>query len=216
MIRLHKNPLPDHVAKKISDRTDRYLKLLKDGAAVPDTLESAYRDSEIKELLRAETADKCAYCESKVTHVDYGDVEHIIPKSVRPDLRFAYENLTFACGICNTKKSDYHSDTCPLLNPFVDDPNEHLIAVGPMVLRMANSDRGMVTEKRLDLNRAKLLERRKERIEGIAALIDQVARTQSDEIRSVLLEQIKDECSDEREFAFVIRSYVATALPRSA
>jgi 5-methylcytosine-specific restriction endonuclease McrA len=216
MIRLRKHSIPKAVAQKIEERTQRYLKLLEDGSAVPDALAAAYRDPDIKSLLKAETADKCAYCESKVPHVDYGDVEHIVPKSVRPDLRFAYENLTFACGICNTKKGEYHSDECPLLNPFVDDPSEHLIAAGPMVLRTPTSDRGMVTEKRLDLNRAGLIERRKERIEGVAALIDQIARTRSQAIRDVLLAQVDNECRDEREFAFVIRAYVAAVLALSA
>lgn len=216
MIRLRKNAIPREVAGKIIERAKRYLNLLENGGTVPEALASAYRDPEIKALLKAETADKCAYCESKVPHVDYGDVEHIVPKSVRPDLRFAYENLTFACSVCNTKKGEYHSDECPLLNPFVDDPSDHLLAAGPMVLRAPGSDRGMVTEKRLELNRASLIERRKERIEGIAALIDQLARTKSNAIRDVLLAQIEDECRDEREYAFVVRAYVEAALPRSA
>lgn len=212
MIRLHKRALPDELANKIRERTDRYLQLVNAGATVPDALASAYRDSAIKSLLKAETADKCAYCESKVPHVDYGDVEHLVPKSVRPELRFAYENLTFACGVCNTKKGEYHSEECPLLNPYVDEPADHLAAAGPMVLRTPNSDRGMVTEKRLDLNRSNLIERRKERIEGVAALIDQIARTRNTEIRDVLLAQVTDECKDDREYAFVVRAYVRAAL----
>ena len=35
-----------------------------------------------------ETHGKCAYCESKIKHIDYGDIEHILPKNknARPDL----------------------------------------------------------------------------------------------------------------------------------
>jgi 5-methylcytosine-specific restriction endonuclease McrA len=215
MIRLQKRAISAELVSKIQDRTETYLRLIREGALVPDSLASAYRDPSVKALLKAETADKCAYCESKVPHVDYGDVEHIIPKSVRPELRFDYGNLTFACAVCNTKKSDYYDPECPLVNPFAAEPSEHFFAAGPMVLRAPNSDRGLVTERRLDLNRGALIERRKERIEGVAAMVDQIARTNNAAIRSVLLAQVEEECRDEREYAFVVRAYVEQALPRS-
>lgn len=212
MIKLRKRSIPAELAKKIEKRTETYLRLVSEGLLVPDSLASAYRAPAVKTLLKAETSDKCAYCESKVPHVDYGDVEHIIPKSVRPALRFSYENLTYTCSVCNTKKSDYHDTECPLLNPFVDEPSEHFMAAGPMVLRLPHSDRGLVTERRLGLNRSKLIERRKERIEGVAALIDQIARTSNPIIREVLRAEVEEECKTEREYAFVVRAYVAAAL----
>ncbi|WP_159605004.1 HNH endonuclease [Hydrogenophaga sp. PBL-H3] len=162
----------------------------------------------MKALLRAETSDKCAYCESKVPHVDYGDVEHILPKSVKPELRYDYSNLTYACGICNNKKGEYYDAAMPLLDPYRDQPDEHLIAMGPMVFRSPASDRGLLTQKRLDLNRPSLVEQRAERLEAIATLMDQIARTTNDAIKQVLVEQVERECESDKEYAFVVRSYV--------
>lgn len=208
MISLSRANISDELRAKIQARTDRFMALLAAGDEIPPSLEAAYRDPEVKAILRQETADKCAYCESKVTHTDYGDVEHIIPKTVRPNLRFVIENLTFACGKCNTNKGSYFDPDIPLLNPYVDDPSEHLIAMGPMVLRKSTSDRALVTEKKLKLNRPELVERRIERIEAIANLADQAARTSNASIRQVLLNQLRLECRNESEFSFTVRAFV--------
>lgn len=208
MIPLQKLSITRELEAAIEARTKRFLELKAAGEEVPKALEAAYKLPEIKALLKKETGDKCAYCECKISHVDYGDVEHIIPKSIKPELRFRYENLTFACGICNTKKSDFYSEKMPLLNPYVDSMENHLIAVGPMVLRVPTSDRGLLTQKKLDLNRTALVERRQERLESIATLVDQMVRTDDSSIRDVLVEEIRRECESDKEFAFVVRTYV--------
>lgn len=209
MIKLNRLALPDSIAAKISERSARYFELVAAGEEVPEALSSAYKAPEIKKLLRQETGDKCAYCESKVPHVDYGDVEHILPKSVFPNLRYSYSNLTYACGVCNTKKGNFFNADTPLLNPYEDQPDEHLCALGPMVLRVSTSDRGLVTEKKLDLNRSELVERRQERLEAAATLVDQIVRTNNPAIRAVLRDQIVQECESDKEYAFVVRAYVA-------
>lgn len=208
MIKLQKSVPSQDMAAKIAERTTNFLQLSGQGAPIPDTLASSYKDADVKALLRAETADKCAYCESKIPHVDYGDVEHILPKAIHPELRYAYSNLTYACGVCNTKKGQYFDVNTPLVNPYLDDPEEHLVAAGPMVVRRPTSDRGLVTEKRLALNRMALIERRTERLEAVATLLDQIARTENIAIRLVLTEQIRQECGDDKEYSFVVRSYV--------
>lgn len=210
MIKLNKLALSNAISEKIQARIERYSALLDAGESIPESLASAYKDPEIKELLRCETADKCAYCESKVPHIDYGDVEHLLPKSVFPALRYNYENLTYACGVCNTKKGNFFSADTPLLNPYEDFPEEHLMPAGPMVLRSPTSDRGLITQKRLDLNRSELVERRHERLEAIASIVDQVARTKNPTIRTVLLDQLAQECEADKEYCFVVRAYVAS------
>jgi hypothetical protein len=35
----------------------------------------------VKKALRKAQHDKCAFCESKIAHVAYGDVEHFRPKA---------------------------------------------------------------------------------------------------------------------------------------
>jgi len=214
MIKLTKLNLPPDLEVRIAERTQRYQDLVASGEPVPDSLAYAYKSAEVKALLRTETADKCAYCESKIPHVDYGDVEHLLPKSIFPQLRYTYGNLTYACGVCNTKKGDFYSPETPLLNPYEDNPSEHLIPIGPMVMRSPTSDRGLLTEKKLALNRSELVERRMERLEAVATLLDQIARTANPIIRSVLVEQVEKECRDDQEYALVVRAFVANSLER--
>ncbi len=207
MIKLHKLPLPGAVAEAIADRAARYAALREAGAEIPLALASAYKSPEIKELLKEETSEKCAYCESKILHIDFGDVEHIKPKETFHELRYSYDNLTLACGVCNNKKRNFYNEETPLLNPYIDEPKDHLMAVGPMVLRMPGSDRGLITQKTLDLNRPSLVERRTERLEAIATMADQLANTKSTAIRAVLLCAIREECSAENEYSFVVSEY---------
>jgi hypothetical protein len=71
---------------------------------------SVYGDAGVKSALRIAQHDKCGFCESKVTHVAFGDVEHFRPKAAfraaqdddltRPGyywLAYEWTNLLFAC-----------------------------------------------------------------------------------------------------------------------
>ena len=50
-----------------------------------------------KEQLKAETHDKCAYCEAPTKVVAHGDVEHYRPKSEYWWLAYCYDNYLFSC-----------------------------------------------------------------------------------------------------------------------
>ena len=75
----------------------------------------------MKNSLRKAQHDKCAFCESKVTHIAYGDVEHFRPKAgyrQRPEdpleqpgyywLAYEWTNLLFCCQICNQRHKRNH------------------------------------------------------------------------------------------------------------
>ena len=77
---------------------------------------SLYAAKSVKNALLKEQHDKCCFCESKVSHVAYGDVEHYRPKAGyrqnasdslrRPGyywLAYEWSNLLFCCQICNQK-----------------------------------------------------------------------------------------------------------------
>jgi uncharacterized protein (TIGR02646 family) len=77
-------------------------------------------------LIRAQHG-KCAFCESKVTHIAYGDVEHYRPKKGyrqqpgdplgRPGyywLAYEWSNLLFACQLCNQR---HKRNLFPLSDP---------------------------------------------------------------------------------------------------
>jgi len=92
-------------------------------------------------------------------------------------LEFSWENLGYVCTRCNNAKSDKWSNVTPFVDPFDEDPDEHLAAVGEWIFQRGGSERGEYTVRELELNRAELIERRRERIKAICELLDKAART---------------------------------------
>ena len=80
-----------------------------------------YGQKSVKDALQKAQHDKCAFCESKITHIAYGDVEHFRPKAgyrqepkdplVRPGyywLAYEWSNLLFCCQLCNQRFKGNH------------------------------------------------------------------------------------------------------------
>jgi hypothetical protein len=149
------------------------------------------------------------YCESRVSQVYYGDVEHIKPKSQFPELEFDWGNLGYVCAICNGAKSNVWSNETPFIDPFSEDPSETLAAVGVMVFHRQGSERGEFTQSIIKLNRPGLLERRKERIDTLRFLHDKAMRTQNAELRELALRELERELGDQGEYAMVCRAAIA-------
>ncbi|MBM7331138.1 HNH endonuclease [Agrobacterium sp. S2] len=155
--------------------TTTIVSKLASGETLTDAEKTRYRNTEIKATLIQETSGKCAYCESKLLHIHHGDVEHIVPKSLRPELTVEWNNLTLACEICNQRKSNLDPSAEHIIDPYVTEPDEHLIFVGALVFSKGTVA-GTNTRVILDLNRAELSERRKERLEGLMAIAEQILR----------------------------------------
>lgn len=75
-----------------------------------------------KETLRAETHNKCAYCEAPTKVVAHGDVEHYRPKSKYWWLAYCYDNYVYACQDCNQIRKGAHFPVqgSPLAAPDID------------------------------------------------------------------------------------------------
>lgn len=86
-----------------------------------------YGHKTVKQALKDAQYDKCCFCESKVTHIAYGDVEHFRPKAAvrqktkdplgRPGyywLAYEWSNLLFSCQLCNQR---YKENLFPLKHP---------------------------------------------------------------------------------------------------
>ena len=87
-----------------------------------------YGDKTVKEALIKAQHDKCFLCESKISHIAYGDVEHFRPKGGTFQtadekemkvpgyywLAYDWKNLFFACQICNQRNK---KNLFPLENP---------------------------------------------------------------------------------------------------
>src|SRR4030095_4175702 len=95
---------------------------------------------------------RCAYCESDITHIDHGDVEHFRPKGeVTEDLShpgyywLAYNenNFLLSCAKCNQSGAklnhfpimgkramgpgdDLKGEECLIINPYEDDSDKEL------------------------------------------------------------------------------------------
>lgn len=209
-IKLNKLAEPAILTANKKAWTDQYLECLQQNQKTPEALESRYRSASIKEALCEETHKKCAYCESKIKHISYGDVEHILPKSKVPSLVFEWSNLTLSCTICNqTSKHDYYEPNAPLINPYIDDPEEHLIACGPMIWHKLGSSMGKLTELILKLNRSELVEQRVERLKRVMDLADAWEQAQGP-LKEALKEQLFEEAASDKEYSFIVKGLLST------
>jgi len=104
-----------------------------------------YKHPTNKYALISASHGKCMYCESKVTHVYYGDVEHIQPKAIFPHLEFVWENLGFVCAKCNGIKQDKYDTKIPFINPYTEEPSAHLLALGTLIRQKRGSEKGEIT-----------------------------------------------------------------------
>lgn len=175
MIKLEKLPEPQVLVMNGEQWTATIVAKLAAGEDLTSTEKTRYRHADIKATLVQETFGKCAYCESKLLHIHHGDVEHVVPKSLRPELTVEWDNLTLACEICNQKKSNLDPNAEHIIDPYVTDPTDHLIFVGPLVFSKGTVP-GSSTRSILDLNRGDLSERRRERLQALMAIVEQILR----------------------------------------
>ena len=86
-----------------------------------------YAHEDVKKALIRAHHDKCCYCESKITHISYSDIEHFRPKKGfqqrrsdelgRPGyywLAYDWSNLFLSCEVCNRR---HKASLFPLANP---------------------------------------------------------------------------------------------------
>jgi len=165
-----------------------------------------YKDLENKEALRKSTAGKCMYCESKIEHISYAHVEHIKPKKKFPELEFVWDNLGFSCQVCNTNKWEKYDETTPFINPYSEKPENYIVFMDFYVYSIGSSERSEYTINELQLNRAGLVERRKERYDKIKFLINAADHTSNDYLRNQIINELKTESNKDKEYSAMIKS----------
>lgn len=198
MIRVARHPKPRILAKKADEWRNALLTARTD--TMRSRAEKKYRHKDIKDALVRMFFKKCAYCESKITHVDFGHIDHYRPKrgvNGRPDLTFEWTNLLLACGICNgtEHKSDHFPEANeggPFVNPCDDDPESHFDFYFDPIAKLASvygkTLRGETTEQMLGLNRTDLREYRSVSIRRLLAL---AKFADSDPVAANLLDEAK-------------------------
>jgi uncharacterized protein (TIGR02646 family) len=208
MIKIDRRPKPRILEKKAEQWRDQLLA----ATTEPERcrLQAKYRHKEVKQTLVEMFHGKCAYCESKITHIDYGHIEHYRPKAGprgRPDLTFEWTNLLLACGICNggEHKSDRFPEADedgPIVNPCEDDPVNHFTFCFDSAVKLASvyglTPRGMLTERLLGINRPELRSHRSTRIRHLVAL---AKFAESDDDAAALLDSAKQSDAEYAAFA---------------
>jgi len=152
-----------------------------------------------KELIEAQH-DKCCFCESKISHISYGDVEHFRPKGgVRQTpngplgkpgyywLAYEWSNLFLSCQLCNQR---FKRNLFPLKNPrdraishnndinaekpmFIspaENPRRHIFFRKEIAYAIDDNPRGKATIEELGLNRDELNDMRKKHFEILHTL----------------------------------------------
>ncbi|WP_421413169.1 HNH endonuclease [Agrobacterium tumefaciens] len=190
-----------------------WLQVLEDkiaaGEKPTESEKGRYRHVEIKERLKEETHGKCAYCESHLLHITYGDVEHITPKSPHLHETFRWENLTLACDVCNTNKGT----VAGIFDPYINEPAEAFSFLGPMIVPRAGNHAAVLTEKQLKLNRGALVERRLDKLRVISDQLLVLANAPTEELRAVIRQDLEEnETGADKEYSAFVRSFLDVML----
>jgi len=202
MIKLIKGPVPHILQIKGPEWAGVVRDKLAANEPLTNTEKSRYSHQDIKAAIVAETFGKCAYCESKIRHVAYGDIEHITAKNNDPELWFSWKNLTLACDICNTNKGTKSG----IVDPYGQDPEERIIFFGHAALPIPGDEDAALTIRFLDLNRDELVSKRQERIEYLCKFLSTIAQTANPELKEILRADFELELEDSKEYVALSRS----------
>lgn len=118
MIKLDRESKPDYLSdEKVIELTDSFK----------STKSPVWNNDNIKTPLLKSSHGKCAYCECPLTsESNYMEVEHFEDKKHNPDKVVIWENLLPSCKKCNGSKSTHNVIVEPIINPYIDDPKDHL------------------------------------------------------------------------------------------
>ncbi len=143
MIRIEK-PAGPQILTGAENRGPKETQKLKDqfdsGETDFEFKSNIYGAKSVKNSLIEAQHEKCCFCESKFTHISYGDVEHFRPKGgwvqeegtplQKPGyywLAYDWENLFASCQICNQRFKKNHfplADPDKRANSHLDDLSE--------------------------------------------------------------------------------------------
>lgn len=119
MIKLIRAPKPAYLTpEKVDELTTRFK---------ADKSKTVWKHEEIGTSLLESSSYKCAYCECKLQISDsYMQIEHFKDKDTYEDEVVEWENLLPSCQRCNRKKWTLDVLKFPIVNPYEDDPKDHL------------------------------------------------------------------------------------------
>ena len=163
---------------------------------------SIYAHAQVKSSLIAAQDGKCCFCEAKIEHISYGDVEHYRPKGGwvqdqeglnQPGyywLAYDWDNLFLSCQICNQRHkknffplfdnakralshgADIGEESPVFIKPDQEDPEKFIEFKEEIPFAVNGDQRGQQTIDKLGLDREKLNERRREKLSLIRAVYE--------------------------------------------
>jgi uncharacterized protein (TIGR02646 family) len=161
MIQIRKPDVAPEILRERGAALTEELCARVDAGERPSFDREIYGAAEVKESLRAAQHDKCCFCESKLGHAQFGDVEHFRPKasaqqsSIDPPLTgyywlaYAWTNLYLSCAICNQR---HKRCLFPLANPERRVSSHHrsadLSAEQPLFIDPGSEDPAVFIEYR--------------------------------------------------------------------
>jgi uncharacterized protein (TIGR02646 family) len=190
----HTVPVPAILASKGVAEMEMICKAFELGKTEFEFDNAIYGHADVKSSLKTAQDGKCCFCESKIEHISYGDVEHYRPKAGwiqdkeelnRPGyywLAYDWDNLLLSCQICNqrykknffplldnTKRAFSHKvnieEELPVfIKPDKDDPQKYIEFKEEIPFPVNTDQRGQQTIEKLGLDRETLNERRREKL----------------------------------------------------
>lgn len=151
MIFIQRTKEPEILANKGKTERDALCAAYEQGERKFDFKSGVYGHETVKAALINMQHDKCCFCESKLTHISYGDVEHYRPKGGYKQndseplqalgyywLAYDWNNLLLSCTLCNQQ---YKKNLFPLLdkdkrarNHHDDISEEHPLLINPSIV----------------------------------------------------------------------------------
>lgn len=161
-----------------------------------------YGHLEVKDKLSHLQNNKCCFCESKIGHISYGDIEHFRPKAGwvqdnepinKPGyywLAYDWDNLLLCCQKCNQRfkknyfpiKNSFQRATSNLsdlaaeqplfIHPVNEDPAYFISFNDEIPVGVDSDGRGSETIEKLGIDRELLNEQRRKTLNMIRTLCD--------------------------------------------
>ena len=231
------SPIPDILRKKGVFETDIYKSEFDKGVIDFKFKPEIYGHNQVKENLRELQDQKCCFCESKISHISYGDVEHYRPKGGwvqnnepinKPGyywLAYDWDNLLLSCQVCNQRyKKNYFPLSTPanralnhrgnilyedpqFIHPVIDQPEDHIEFNEEIPKPKDTSLKGQITIEKLGLDRELLNEQRRQKFNSIILIYSLAKGHPETDQKEAAKSFIKESQLNQSEYASMVRCY---------
>ena len=207
MRRLHSRPsLAAATVRRLAKETTAITNAADSKSAAKRRYENARKARWFKPIIHAlrtmsGPGERCMFCSGS----ESSQIEHFRPKAIFPALAMTWENLLWACGICNQSKRDqFPPDTqpgAPIINPIEENVWDFFFIdeFGNLTPRWRNDlndldPRAESTQKILGLDRQALQETRQLRLFDLKRHVkDSIKLFQRGDLTR---EQLRERCSE--------------------